>query len=118
MQETGEDFHDKAHILYINGQYRGGDAVGRLMEDFFAAEPSKMNYKELADRAKYFKESGKGAEIMSDIMGDFEREIVRRQAREFALRLISSHKMNLEEIAEMSNLPLAEVEELAKKKTA
>ncbi len=58
-----------------------------------------------------------GAEIMSDIMGDFVKEIVRRQAREFALRLISSHKMNLEEIAEMSNLPLAEVEELAKKTT-
>ena len=52
------------------------------------------------------------------ILWEISREIVRRQAREFALRLISSHKMNLEEIAEMSNLPLAEVEELAKKKTA
>ena len=117
VQETGEDFHDKAHILYINGQYRGSDAVGRLMEDFFAAEPSKMNYKVLADRAKYFKEPGKGAEIMSDIMGDFEREIVRRQAHETALRFILAGKLSLKEIAEGVGLPLTEVEELAKKKT-
>ena len=118
MQETGEDFCDKAHILYINGQYRGSDAVGRLMEDFFAADPSKMNYKELADRAKYFKEPGKGAEIMSDIMGDFEKEIVRRQAHETALRFILAGKLSLKEIAEGVGLPLEEVEELAKKKTA
>ena len=81
VQETGEDFHDKTHILYINGQYRGSDAVGRLMEDFFAADPSKMNYKELADRAKHFKEPGKGAEIMSDIMGDFVKEITERASK-------------------------------------
>ncbi len=92
------------------------------MEDFFAADPAKMNYKELADRAKYFKEPGKGVEAMSDIMGDFVKEITERvlkeQARETALKMIMAGKMTKEEIAEILNLPLAEVEELAKKKTA
>ncbi len=60
VQETKKRFNDKAHILYINGQYRGSDDVGRLMEDFFTADPSAMNFKELANRAKYFKETEKG----------------------------------------------------------
>ncbi len=118
VQETGEDFKDKAHILYINGQYRGHDAVGRLMEDFFAVDPNEMNYKELADRAKYFKEPGKGADMMSDVMGDFVKELMKRQARETALKLILVGKMSQEEIAEIMDLPLEEVRELAKKKTA
>ena len=117
VQETGEDFHDKTHILYINGPYKDSDAVGRLMENFFAANPSKRNYKELANRAKYFKEPGKGAEIMSDIMGDFEKEIVRRKAHETALRFILAGELSLKEIAEEVGLPLEEVEELAKRTT-
>ncbi len=122
VKETGENFQDKAHILYINGQYRGSDDVGRLMEDFFTADPAAMNFKELADRAKYFKETEKGAESMSDIMGDFVKEITRNvvheQACKSALRLILAGKMSLEEIAEALDLPLDEVEELAKKRSA
>ncbi len=77
-----------------------------------------MNYKELADRAKYFKENEKGADIVSDIMADFVAELMKKQAYEFALRLIAAGKLSLEEIAEMADLPLEEVRELAKKKTA
>lgn len=59
---------------------------------------------------------------MSDIMEDFVKEITERaikeQAREFALRFISAGKLSLKEIAEVLGLPLEEVEELAKKKTA
>ncbi len=118
VQETGEDFGDKAHILYVNGQYRGSDAVGRLMADFFAADPAEMNYKELADRAKYFKENEKGADIVSDIMRDFAEEIRKVSAREIALNLIEKGNNSLEDIADVTGLSLTEVEELAKKKTA
>lgn len=56
---------------------------------------------------------------MSDVMGDFVKEITERvikeEARKTALKLILSGKMTQEEIAEILNLPLAEVEELAKK---
>ncbi len=60
----------------------------------------------------------KGADIVSDIIRDFAAELMKRQAYEFALRLIAAGKLSLEEIAEMADLPLEEVRELAKKKTA
>ena len=34
IQETGKLFHDRAHIVYVNGAYRGTDEVGALMQDF------------------------------------------------------------------------------------
>ena len=57
-------------------------------------------------------------EIMSDIMGDFVEELTKRRLHESALRLIITGKLSLKEIAEVLGLPLEEVEELAKKKTA
>ena len=117
VQETGEDFHNKTHILYINGQYKDSDAVGRLMENFFAADPSKKNYNELADRAKYFKEPGKGAEIISDIMGEFEKAVRIARNQEIALNLIRKGSLSQGDIADVTGLSLAEVEELTKKKT-
>ena len=55
---------------------------------------------------------------MRDIMGDFAEELTKRRLHESALRLIITGKLSLKEIAEVLGLPLEEVEELAKKKTA
>lgn len=61
---TGEPFGDGASILYVNGKYRGDDAIGRLMHDFNCTDADEMNYKLLADRTRYLKESQKGVEMM------------------------------------------------------
>lgn len=37
----GTSFDDGAHILYVNGQYRGGDPLGRLMHDFLCSDPER-----------------------------------------------------------------------------
>jgi len=31
---TGKFFDDGEHILYVNGEYRGDSAIGKLMHDF------------------------------------------------------------------------------------
>jgi predicted transposase/invertase (TIGR01784 family) len=36
-------FHDGSHIIYVNGQYRGNDEIGRLMHDFSCVDPNEMN---------------------------------------------------------------------------
>ena len=46
---TGERFEDGAHILYVNGAYRGDSPIGRLMHDFGCVDPSDMYYDVLAD---------------------------------------------------------------------
>lgn len=38
------------------------------MHDLSCADPDDMNYKELADRARYFKKDEEGRKIMSKIM--------------------------------------------------
>lgn len=75
---TGQPFHDGEHILYVNGEYRGEDDLGKLMHDFNCNDPADMNYKILADRAKYLKENPEGVRTMCKAMDDLRIESERR----------------------------------------
>ena len=48
---TGTDinYEDGKHIWYVNGEYRGDDAIGRLMHDFSCNEASNMSYQLMSD---------------------------------------------------------------------
>ncbi|GJM58272.1 hypothetical protein EROP_19650 [Erysipelotrichaceae bacterium OPF54] len=39
-----------AHIRFVNGEYRGNDALGKLMHDFHCTNPDDMFYDELNKR--------------------------------------------------------------------
>jgi hypothetical protein len=67
-------FGDGSHILYVNGQYRGNDEVGRLMHDFSCTDPDEMNYEALAGRARYFKQEQKGARQMGSVVDEIREE--------------------------------------------
>lgn len=75
---TGKLFDDGEHILYVNGEYRGEDALGRLMHDFNCNDPDDMNYRVLADRARYFKTNSEGVTVMCKAMDDLRIESERR----------------------------------------
>lgn len=66
IRETGELFDDGAHIIYVNGKYRGDDAIGRLNHDFNCKSSKSMYYREFAEGVKHFKETEKGREIMCE----------------------------------------------------
>ena len=68
--QTGERFNDGAHILYVNGEYRGDDPLGKLMYDFSCTNPNDMNYGVLADRVRFFKESKEGVVVMCKVIED------------------------------------------------
>ena len=44
IQETGALFKDKAHIVYVNGSYRGNDDIGWLMHDFNCKDYREIQY--------------------------------------------------------------------------
>ncbi|MGM9539763.1 PD-(D/E)XK nuclease family transposase, partial [Anaerovibrio sp.] len=67
IMETGQNVHDGAHIIYVNGAYRGDDALGRLMHDFFCTRAEDMHYPVLAERVRQFKETKEGVSSMSNI---------------------------------------------------
>ena len=60
--------NDGNHIIYVNAANRDDTALGRLMQDFFCSIPDSINYKILADRVKYLKETKEGINIMSPIV--------------------------------------------------
>ena len=68
IKETGKDFGDGSHIVYVNSTIRDETALGRLMHDFYCTNPDEMYYKTLADRARYFKESEKGVNNMCELL--------------------------------------------------
>ena len=69
-----QPFNDGTHILYVNGQYRGNTAIGKLMHDFNCADADDMNYKILADKTRYLKENQKGVNEMCKAMEDLRTE--------------------------------------------
>lgn len=67
-------FGDGAHILYVNGEYRGDSALGKLMHDFNCTDAGEMNYELLAQKTRYLKENPKGVSEMCKVMEELRNE--------------------------------------------
>ncbi len=115
IRETGEYFNDEAHIIYVNGEYRDNSPLGILMQDFNCTNPNDMQYKQLAERTRYFKEDEKGVATMCKMMEDMRNEAATKERIDMAKKLLLSDKLKLsyEDIAEYSNLTVEQVKELA-----
>lgn len=69
-----QPFEDGAHILYVNGEYRGDSALGKLMHDFNCTDAGEMNYELLAQKTRYLKENPKGVREMCKVMEELRNE--------------------------------------------
>ncbi len=103
-----EPFNDGAHIIYVNGKYKGNDPMGDLMHDFHCKKAGDMKSRILAERARYLKESDKGVRHMCRIMEEFAKE-ERKEGRdertiEMAAKLLESGDMTEERIKELFKL--------------
>lgn len=110
VKETGKNFNDEAHIIYVNGEYRGDTPLGWLMHDFSCKNPEDMHYKLLADKTRYFKEDEEGVAAMCKIMED----LIDNEKKESALRMLADGELTLDKIAKYSGLTLDEVKELSR----
>ncbi len=110
---TGKSFEDGEHILYVNGEYRGVSAIGKLMHDFNCTKADDMNFELMVNRTRYLKENPKGVNEMCKIMEDMRSESL----KEVALRMLVAGKYALEEIANISGLSLDEVKKLKAEQT-
>ncbi len=112
-------FGDGSHIIYVNGKYRGNDAIGKLMHDFSCTNPDDMYYEVLAKKTRYFKQEEKGVEVLCKIIEDMRNEAAQKaeqkRAKKTAIHLIKLGKITLEEIAEATELSLDIVKELENK---
>ncbi len=96
FEETDELFDDGSHIVYVNGNYKGDDTVGRLMHDFGCKEAKDMYYSELAKGVKHFKEEG-GRERMCEAVEKYaDRKMLDKQI-ELIKNLMDSMKWSAEQ---------------------
>ncbi len=117
IRETGKEFNDGTHIIYVNASYKDDTPLGKLMNDFCCANPNDMNYKLLADRARYFKEDEKGVatmcKMMEDMLVEDRKETLKQAMIEMAVKMLKKNTLSVEEIAEFCDLTEEEVKELA-----
>ena len=89
VRETGKLFEDGSHIIYVNGNYKGDDEIGHLMQDFHQTDPDNMHYKELSQGVRHFKEAEEGRDTMC--------EAVQEYAKEYASECLKTEKAELVE---------------------
>ena len=115
VQETGKSFGDRAHIIYVNGSYRGSDEIGQLMHDFNCGDYRKMQNPKIAARVRYFKEEAEGVATMCKTMQvivDREREDAEiEKGKRIALNLWNGGEHDLDKIARTTELTLEQVRE-------
>ena len=77
IKETGKDFGDGTHIIYVNGSFKGeiGKPLDDLIHDFFCENPAEMRHKQLADRVAFLKENrGEVSKMSSSIIAEFFKD--------------------------------------------
>lgn len=97
-------------------------ALGKLISDFYCTEAKDMNYEELANRVRIYKETEEGVDSMCDVLDEMKKEAANKaefnKACEIANRMIVDGTLSYEKIAELSGLSIDKVRELAGSKTA
>lgn len=136
IDENAKSFVDGSHIIYVNNKIQDETPLGKLMHDFCCKNPDEMHYKELADKARYFKCEEEGIDKMGDVMEKLiakrEKEAVekanmkaasktekavKKERVELAQTLLKENE-SLERTARLSKLSLKEVRKLADKLSA
>ena len=102
-------FNDEAHIIYVNGEYRGNDPIGDLMHDFNCTKASEMRNKILADKVRYYKETPKGVSQMCQIMEDLIAEEKAEEKISLAIKNLERGIIKEDQIADLYSLSSEQV---------
>lgn len=90
-------FADGSHIIYVNGNYKGNDAIGQLISDFHQTNPENMHYDALTQGVKHFKEVEGGHEKISEIVEKYGDERAMKAKIVSTQNLMKNMKLTLEQ---------------------
>lgn len=82
--------------MYVNGNYKGDDTIGKLMHDFGCKESKDMYYPELAKGVRHFKEEG-GRERMCEAVEKYAENTRLNSLLESIKNLMDSMKWSAEQ---------------------
>ncbi len=116
--ETGIPFNDGEHIIYVNGAARNDTTeLGKLMHDFFCTDPDDMHFRELAEKARYFKHDEEGVATVCKAMEEMRNDAVWQEKMESALRWLELGATE-EMIAKGNGMTIEQVREISKQHKA
>ena len=88
------EYGDRQHILYVNGDWRGKDDLGKLMHDFHCGQADQMYFPQVAERMNALKNTEGGkmyltgvtAELYKDALEEAQEQVREEWEREKAER--------------------------------
>ncbi len=81
IEETGEIFEDREHIIYVNSKIQDETELGRLMHDFYCTDAADIKNDLLAQKVRYYKEE-EGVSEMCAIFEEIKAEAMREGMKE------------------------------------
>ena len=95
VRETGKVFDDGAHIIYVNGKYRGEDDFGKLAHDFNCKKADNIYFKPLADGVRHFKETEEGRDAMCESFTKLADKVADERAEQTKADIVKSLMINM-----------------------
>ena len=95
VRETGKVFDDGAHIIYVNGKYRGEDDFGKLAHDFNCKKADNIYFKPLADGVRHFKETEEGRDAMCESFTKLADKVADERAEQTKVDIVKSLMTNM-----------------------
>ncbi len=90
VQELEEPFCDGSHIIYVNGRYKGDDAIGKLIHDMKCKQADEFHYAPIAESVRYFKETEEGKSKMCEKVERYAKEYAKECVDETTAKLVKS----------------------------
>ena len=132
LNATDEDgnnllFDDGCNIMYVNGEYKGDDSLGKLMHDFSTPNADEMYYAELAEKVRFYKQDETGVQMASKIVEEYGndraaealqigiKQGAQQQAIETAIKMLKKD-FSVNDILEFTGLAIEEIQKLQERK--
>ena len=104
VRETGKLFEDGSHIIYVNGNYKGDDEIGHLMQDFHQTDPDNMHYKELSQGVRHFKEVEEGRDTMCEAVQEYAKEYAKTEKAELVENFMKNMNLTLKQALDAAGI--------------
>lgn len=104
VRETGKLFEDGSHIIYVNGNYKGDDEIGHLMQDFHQTDPDNMHYKELSQGVRHFKEVEEGRDTMCEAVQEYAKEYAKTEKAEIVENFMKNMNLTLKQALDAAGI--------------
>ena len=118
-------YDDGVNVMYVNGTYRGNDAIGKLMHDFCTPNADDMYYSEIAKRVRFHKQEDSGVGTVCRVWEQYgdERAAEAKKVglkegknagrKEMAANFLKDGTLSVQKIAEISGFSLEQLQEMA-----